>query len=89
MKDDPKPGDMVVLGRAISEPPAGQAATDQHIKWLHKTLREAGHCIDGGKCHHRCNPGPCFRQNGCAPLTGSALQNDWTLPRIKEGGADA
>ncbi|WP_260426377.1 hypothetical protein [Burkholderia cepacia] len=52
-----------------------------HIKWMHYCLREAGHCIDGGKCHHECGPkGECWRQHGCVPLTGSRLTDDWKLP---------
>jgi len=37
-------------------------------------------CADGGICHHTCSSGSCFRQDGCAPLTGSGLTNDWRLP---------
>lgn len=57
-----------------------------HVKWLHYCLREAGHCIDGGKCHHECShlrmgsKGACFRQDACVPLTGSRLTDDWKLP---------
>ncbi|MGG5541918.1 hypothetical protein P4G95_08955 [Burkholderia vietnamiensis] len=52
-----------------------------HIKWLHYCLREAGHCIDGGTCHHECGPkGECWRQDGSVPLTGSRLTDDWKLP---------
>ncbi|KVF09628.1 hypothetical protein WJ05_17540 [Burkholderia vietnamiensis] len=52
-----------------------------HIKWLHYCLREAGHCIDGGTCHHECgSKGECWRQDGCVPLTGSRLTDDWKLP---------
>lgn len=56
-------------------------ATQKHIEWVHATLRENGCCIDGGKCHHRCDPkGECFRQRGCVPLSGSRLGDDWKLP---------
>lgn len=51
------------------------------IAWLQKCLRDAGHCADGGKCHHRCKPGDeCFRAGCCEPLTGSTLTNDWQVP---------
>lgn len=52
-----------------------------HVKWLHYCLREAGYCIDGGKCHHGCDvKGDCWRQDGCSPLSGSRLTDDWKLP---------
>lgn len=52
-----------------------------HVKWLHYCLREAGYCIDGGKCHHGCDEkGDCWRQDGCSPLSGSRLTDDWKLP---------
>lgn len=56
-----------------------------HIGWLHDCLREAGHCIDGGRCHHACGEtGKCFRQDGCVPLTGSGLTDDWQLPPVTD-----
>lgn len=32
-------------------------------------------CPDDGACHHSCRPGPCFRVQGCAPL--SAAFGSW------------
>lgn len=63
------------------EPLADPEAMLQHIKWLQHCLREAGYCIDGGKCHHRCDvEGDCWRQEGSCPLSGSHLTDDWKLP---------
>lgn len=89
--------DRVALAIANHERMAAEAAATQssstpaapapgnpllmHIEWLHDSLREAGHCIDGGRCHHACGEsGNCFRQDGCVPLTGSGLTDDWRLP---------
>ena len=56
-----------------------------HIAYLQQCLREVGHCIDGGACHHNCGPkGKCFRQDGCVPLSASGLANDWTVPASLE-----
>lgn len=33
-------------------------------------------CADGGKCHHMCDS-ECFRKDGCVPLSGSGLTDDW------------
>lgn len=59
-------------------------STDTHIAWCHTILRESGHCIDGGECHHGCEPHPdkpCWRKTGgCVPLSGSGLADDWTVP---------
>lgn len=78
--------------RMAAEAPAPQSSSTtaapapgnpllMHIEWLHDSLREAGHCIDGGRCHHACGEsGTCFRQDGCVPLTGSGLTDDWRLP---------
>ncbi|WP_208455952.1 VRR-NUC domain-containing protein [Burkholderia vietnamiensis] len=71
------------IALAPSQPAAAPIHPDvlAHIKWLHYCLREAGHCIDGGTCHHECGPkGECWRQDGCVPLTGSRLTDDWKLP---------
>jgi len=66
---------------SVEQHEAAPADVLAHVKWLHYCLREAGHCIDGGKCHHECSPkGECWRQNGCVPLTGSRLSDDWKLP---------
>lgn len=55
-----------------------------HINWLRETLRDNKLCVDGGTCHHMCDPkGNCFRERGCLPLTGSKLNDDWTLPGTK------
>jgi hypothetical protein len=57
------------------------AAHEQHIAWLHTILRENAHCIDGGTCHHGCGEkGTCFREANCVPLSGSKLDDNWTLP---------
>jgi hypothetical protein len=67
----------------VEQPAAAPIHPDvlAHIKWLHYCLREAGHCIDGGTCHHECGAkGECWRQDGCVPLTGSRLTDDWKLP---------
>lgn len=38
-------------------------------------------CIDGGACHHKCDfPYNCFRKLACLPLSGSGLNDNWTLP---------
>lgn len=37
-------------------------------------------CADGGTCHHKCDSGKCFRQDGCAPLTESGLTDEWKRP---------
>lgn len=71
------------IALAPSQPAAVPIHPDvlAHIKWLHYCLREAGHCIDGGTCHHECgSKGECWRQDGCVPLTGSRLTDDWKLP---------
>lgn len=34
-------------------------------------------CADGGTCHHQCETKKCFRQEGCAPLSGSGLTDEW------------
>jgi hypothetical protein len=71
----------LVAPAQAAEPVAIPADVLAHIKWLHYCLREAGHCIDGGTCHHECGPkGACWRQDGCVPLTGSRLTDDWKLP---------
>lgn len=36
-------------------------------------------CADGGKCHHLCKT-ECFRKDGCVPLSGSGLTDDWKEP---------
>ena len=36
-------------------------------------------CADGGKCHHECDTS-CFRKEACVPLTGSGLNDDWSVP---------
>ncbi|ACR29193.1 hypothetical protein [Burkholderia glumae] len=79
------------LGCFYLESGEGEPATAEpdevraHVKWLHSCLRDAGYCIDGGKCHHECgSKGDCFRQAGCVPLTGSHLSDDWTLPVASE-----
>lgn len=57
------------------------APATKHIAWLHDVLREAGYCIDGGKCNHGCGPRcKCFRTDGCVPLSGSGLADNWKLP---------
>ncbi|MDG9784685.1 Lar family restriction alleviation protein [Metapseudomonas otitidis] len=40
-------------------------------------------CADGGTCHHRCNT-ECFRKDGCVPLSGSGLRDDWSAPPASE-----
>jgi hypothetical protein len=73
-----------------AEPVAIPADVLAHIKWLHYCLREAGHCIDGGTCHHECgSKGECWRQDGCVPLTGSRLTDDWKLPTVAPAQEDA
>ncbi|WP_257811663.1 hypothetical protein [Burkholderia glumae] len=70
---------------AVSPATAEPDEVRAHVKWLHSCLRDAGYCIDGGKCHHECgSKGDCFRQAGCVPLTGSHLSDDWTLPVASE-----
>ncbi|MCT9017192.1 hypothetical protein N6G05_26960, partial [Cupriavidus gilardii] len=70
-----------MLSRAA---PSGEPVA-KHVSWLHQCLREAGHCIDGGKCHHRCGPqGKCFRELNCAPLSRSGLGPDWKLPSAQQ-----
>ncbi|MCQ0033621.1 hypothetical protein [Burkholderia glumae] len=70
---------------AVSPATAEPEEVRAHVKWLHSCLRDAGYCIDGGKCHHECgSKGDCFRQAGCVPLTGSHLSDDWTLPVASE-----
>ncbi|MDY7802789.1 hypothetical protein U0E23_09955 [Burkholderia stagnalis] len=74
---------LILATSPVEQPAAVPIHSDMlaHIKWLHYCLREAGHCIDGGKCHHECGPkGECWRQDGCVPLTGSRLTDDWKLP---------
>lgn len=52
----------------------------KHIQWTHQVLRDEGHCIDGGKCHHRCNKaGECFREKSCHPFSGSGLDETWQV----------
>ena len=36
------------------------------------------YCKDGGVCHHFCKDGECFREENCAPLSVSDLNDDWT-----------
>lgn len=43
--------------------------------------REGRECRDGGKCHHRCDDGPCWREENCAPLS------DYSGPWGKSDGA--
>jgi hypothetical protein len=65
----------------VEQHEAAPANVLAHVKWLHYCLREGGRCIDGGKCHHKCDPkGECWRQDGSVPLTGSRLTDDWKLP---------
>ncbi|WMR34749.1 hypothetical protein [Metapseudomonas otitidis] len=40
-------------------------------------------CADGGTCHHRCAT-ECFRKDGCVPLSGSGLRDDWSAPPASE-----
>lgn len=85
--------EMVAKARALLATPPNKGSEDEttvraHIAWARDTLRETGHCIDGGKCHHGCAKKasePCWRKDsgGCLPLTGSRLSNDWTLPAVK------
>lgn len=56
----------------------------QHIQWLHYCLRDTGYCIDGGKCHHHCGENACSRQETCAPLSGSRMGADWSIPGTRE-----
>ena len=39
-------------------------------------------CADGGKCHHRCTD-TCLRRSTCAPLSGSGLRFDWSVPALR------
>ena len=39
-------------------------------------------CADGGKCHHRCTD-TCSRRSTCAPLSGSGLRFDWSVPALR------
>ncbi|MFY4709905.1 hypothetical protein [Burkholderia glumae] len=77
---------IVSLKRAAVSPATAEPdEVRAHVKWLHSCLRDAGYCIDVGKCHHECgSKGDCFRQAGCVPLTGSHLSDDWTLPVASE-----
>lgn len=60
---------------------ADAGAVAEHIEWCHQTMREAGFCIDGGKCHRGCAPtDACSRQDDCVPLSGSKLAANWNLP---------
>lgn len=34
-------------------------------------------CIDGGACHHECEPQYCFRKETSLPLSASGLGDDW------------
>lgn len=34
-------------------------------------------CPDGGRCHHECGPGECFRVECCGPLSGVYEGDDW------------
>lgn len=34
-------------------------------------------CIDGGTCHHECQPSECFREECCAPFSDSGLDDNW------------
>ena len=38
-------------------------------------------CVDGGKCHHDCGTGPCWRESNAAPLTGAG--KTWDEARAK------
>ena len=34
-------------------------------------------CKDGGTCHHNCKEGECYREQSCAPLSGSGYDDNW------------
>jgi hypothetical protein len=73
---------MLILRRNLA--PSGDLVA-KHVSWLRQCLREAGHCIDGGKCHHRCGSrGKCFRELNCAPLSKSGLGPGWELPSAQQ-----
>lgn len=58
-------------------------AEQQYIAWVRGCMRDAGLCIDGGKCHHKCDPeGACFRRDGFVPLSGSGLADNWQFPAV-------
>lgn len=72
----------VLAETGVPPAPFSKSVAGLHIAWLHYWLREAGHCIDGGVCHHGCDSkSACAREGSlrCAPLTGSALDEQWTL----------
>lgn len=66
-------------GLEVEEPPV--SPTEKYIKWVQHTLRDNYFCVDGGKCHHNCDPeGACHRQSICGPLSGSGLDGNWQIP---------
>lgn len=40
-------------------------------------LKPKRRCIDGGACHHECEPQYCFRKETSLPLSASGLGDDW------------
>lgn len=58
------------------------ARMQQYIANVQGSLREAGYCQDGGKCHHGCGAeNACHRrETKCFPLIVSMMNDDWTLP---------
>lgn len=39
--------------------------------------RKAGPCPDGGRCHHECTNGQCYRVKCCGPLSGVFPGDEW------------
>jgi hypothetical protein len=42
-----------------------------------------GRCPDGGKCHHECKGGYCWRVKTCGPLSGVYPNDEWP-PSVKK-----
>lgn len=40
-------------------------------------------CADGGRCHHQCRPGPCFRVMSAGPLSNVFPGDTWPEPVVQ------